>query len=77
MATLKPPEFRQIRQIKMRLCRIGQIRQKMGVCQKYFLPARRLSNPPELSKTAIWQRCSIQHVPSFEQGCCLNSKFLA
>jgi hypothetical protein len=28
-----------------------EIRQKLGTCQKYFLPARQLSNPPELSKS--------------------------
>jgi hypothetical protein len=28
-----------------------EIRQKLGVRQKYFLPARQLSNPPELSKS--------------------------
>jgi hypothetical protein len=28
-----------------------EIRQKLGVRQKYFLPVRQLSNPPELSKS--------------------------
>jgi hypothetical protein len=28
-----------------------EIRQKLGTRQKYFLPARQLSNPPELSKS--------------------------
>jgi hypothetical protein len=28
-----------------------EIRQKLGVRQKYFLPARRLSNPPEFCKS--------------------------
>jgi hypothetical protein len=38
-----------------------EIRQKLRTRQKYFLPVRRLSNPPEFSnsggdKSAIWQR---------------------
>jgi hypothetical protein len=28
-----------------------EIHQKLGTCRKYFLPARQLSNPPELSKS--------------------------
>jgi hypothetical protein len=40
-----------IRQTKPKPCKIGQIRQKLAVRQKYFLPARRLSNPPEFCKS--------------------------
>jgi hypothetical protein len=40
-----------IRQTETNPCKIGQICQKLGVRQKYFLPARRLSNSPEFCKS--------------------------
>jgi hypothetical protein len=47
----KTARIRQTRQTKTNPCKIGQIRQKLGVRQKYFLPARRLSNQPEFCKS--------------------------
>jgi hypothetical protein len=44
-----------IRQTTTNPCKIGQIRQKfrqkLGVCQNYFLPFRPLSNPPEFFRS--------------------------
>jgi hypothetical protein len=65
--TKKPPEFRQICQIKINLCRIGQIRQKSA---RNWEPARNIFCPPDnfqicenfrnlAEKTAIWQRWSL------------------
>jgi hypothetical protein len=44
METLKPPEFHQIRQIEMRLCRIGRIRQKSA---RNWESARNILCPPD------------------------------
>jgi hypothetical protein len=63
--TQKPPEFRQICQTKINLCKIGQIRQKSA---RNWEPARNKKFPPDnfqirqncpnlAEKTAIWQRC--------------------
>jgi hypothetical protein len=62
--TQKTPEFRQICQTKINLCRIGQIRQKSA---RNWEPARNNKFPPDnfqirqnspnlAEKTAIWQR---------------------
>jgi hypothetical protein len=37
------------KQTYAKLVKSARIRQKLGVRKKYFLPARQLSNPPELS----------------------------
>jgi hypothetical protein len=68
METPKPPEFRQIHQTKISLHRIEQIRQKLGDRQKYFLPARRISNPPECSKSGG----QISHLATLA-GACINA----
>jgi hypothetical protein len=62
--TKKPPEFRQICQAKIKLCRIGQIRQKSA---RNWEPARNIFCPLDnfqirqncrnlAEKTAIWPR---------------------
>jgi hypothetical protein len=62
--TQKPPEFRQICQTKINLCKIGQIRQKSA---RNWEPAKNKKFPPDnfqirqncpnlAEKTAIWQR---------------------
>jgi hypothetical protein len=43
-----------------------EIRQKLRVRQKYFLPARQLSNPPELSKSGGENR----HLATLQQTNC-------
>jgi hypothetical protein len=61
-----PARIRQIRQPKTNPCKIGQIRQKLGVRQKYFLPARQLSNLPEFSNADLYRHfCTI---PSVKQA---------
>jgi hypothetical protein len=55
METPKPPEFSQIHQTKKKPVKIWsnppEIHQKLRARQKYFLPARQLSNLPEFPKS--------------------------
>jgi hypothetical protein len=69
--TQNPPEFRQICQTKINLCKIGQIHHKST---RNWEPARNKKFPldnfqirqncPNLAeKTAIWQRCIVPNDP--------------